>query len=333
MKKLLAIIAAIAVVIPSTSVLALSGEAVGGQPCSVTSSCFEYKLGDLKNFITGPNELAELKAGNLDVGQYGIIIEDLGAGSQYVKALTLSPYYIQDPYFDPTLEDNPMDIILKELPGYIMQTASDSWEYAEREKVDENEVLKVSFISLDELKAAFGAKMESETKYIIDIDKVPKRFKEALETQIKTLVDNGLTSVKNGFYTSTYDKEAGYVWVVKYQMSGDTITGMTVEQDDINTNNYGVLPAVYFNKDYDCKQNTQAKENYACYSCGETYTWLEVGKQDPTCTLVGNVTQKVKCVKNAKTGVKEYIVEFVGITAICGIALVLAKKKDIFKSI
>lgn len=343
MKKLLVIMVALAVVIPSTSVLALSGKAVGGQACSVTSSCFKYNLGELKNFVVGPTELAELQAGDLSVGQFGVIIEDIGAGSQFVKALTLSPFVSEHKFYDPDMKENgeapePMFNLIQDARGELNAKAKDSWEYADRD----NGVLKVSFATLDDLKAAFGAEMVSETKYKIEMDRIPKTMKEELEALIivqneaEKINDAYTNTLKNGFYTSTFDKEAGYVWVVKFQMSGNTISGMTIEQDDITTDQYAVLPAVYFDKDYDCKQNptnTEEKENYACYSCGETYTWLEVGKQDPTCELVGDVTQKVKCVKNAKTGVKEYIVEFIGITALCGIALVLAKKKDIFRSI
>ena len=59
----------------------------------------------------------------------------------------------------------------------------------------------------------------------------------------------------------------------------------------------------------------------------------KIGEQGENCKLVEKVTAKSKCVKSPKTGVEEYIVEFIAVAGVCGVALVIAKRKDLFRSI
>lgn len=69
MKKIMSILALVLLVIPFTSVSAITG------------NYYVYSVGDEVNFYTSSNDTT---------GQSTIILKDEGAGSQYVRALALT---------------------------------------------------------------------------------------------------------------------------------------------------------------------------------------------------------------------------------------------------
>ncbi len=317
MKRLMAILAAISLVVPFTNVLA-EGEVI--TDCSVNSSCFVYKPGDEVNFYRSEKE-RELH--NTTAGQTTIVLEDAGANSKYVKVLAIAPYGTQTPYFDEKTEKVPTQEVKKEHISSINKESDFPWESA---KAGADNNIEMSYITLDELIKVFGAAKQADGTYTIDATKWGDKF---------ILAAVGSRASK-GFYTGSYDLTTKKVWAVEYTLNDteDKITAITVKQVAMNTNTYGYLPVVSFDKTYDCHaRNEQDQNEMACYSCDNDYKWLQIGTQAATCTLVPDAKSKGTCVKAVKTGVEDYILEFAGIALICGIALVVAKKKDLFRSI
>ena len=71
----------------------------------------------------------------------------------------------------------------------------------------------------------------------------------------------------------------------------------------------------------------------SCYLCNNEYVWAKDGKQDPTCTKVDTISKEADCRKNPKTGVESHILEFAIVAALCAIALLVVKRKDLFRTI
>lgn len=337
-KKLLALVAALALAVPFAPVKAIIAE-----NCDESGICPTYNPGELVNFIVSKEELDSFNGGDLTVGQHVIVLSDAGATDKYVKSLAVAPFLAQGTNrekYNSEVENGikPGKVLLDAMKDEINSTPDSfkiaGWEYARHT----DGKLDIAYPSKDEIIAAWGAQYDGTTDtYKIDMTKVNADFKEELETQIGAydLVEEADSSrvnyLKKGFFTGDYVEESKKVWVVEFTMDGDKMSGMTLKQVDASED-YAVLAAVYMDKTYDCSER-DTKAEYACYECGEEYIWTEKGKQAETCTLVEGKTSKSVCVKNAKTGIEEYIIEFVGVTAICGVALVLAKRKDLFKSI
>lgn len=317
MKKLMAILAIISLVVPFANVKA-EGDVI--TDCSVNSSCFVYKPGDEVNFYRNDDE----KKVRGD-GQTTIVIEDPGANSKYVKVLALSAYGTSIPYFDKKVEAAPTTDVKRDHLSYIDKASEYVWSSAKRDATGN---LEMTYITLDELIKVFGAAKQADGTYTIDATKWGEKF---------ALAAVGKYASK-GFYTGTYDLETGKVWAVEYTLNETddttTVTAITVKEVAMDSNTYGYLPVVSFDKTYECHSRTEQNEvEMGCYSCDGDYKWLQVGTQAETCEYIPTSKSKGTCVKAVKTGVEDYILEFVGITLVCGIALVIAKKKDLFRSI
>lgn len=336
-KKLFVLVAALASVLPFTA------KAWSDPECASKGTCYVYDKGQVVNFITGPTEKQMYENGDETVGQLTVILDDKGTSDNYVRALSFvfdettiesSKGVTGIPYSSDSY--GPMTQLVKNVRGRINQLFPDSWEYA---KHNEDGELVVDFISLDEVISVFGATANGDGTYKIDMNKVPEKFLSKVK---KTIASYDLIEkqdplyknlTRNGFFTNTYDETEGTVWVVEFDADTDgTVKGMTAKKVPITSGDYAIVPVAYFDKTYDChSRENQAK--YSCYSCGEEYIWTEVGTQAETCEIVSNINAKSKCVKNAKTGVEEYILEFVCVIAICGAALLLTKRQDLFKNI
>ncbi len=85
--------------------------------------------------------------------------------------------------------------------------------------------------------------------------------------------------------------------------------------------------------EYSDIQYEQKDYEYACYSCTNEYVWTAKGYQAKTCTLVDSITEKSKCVKNAKTGVEDYILPGFLVLIVGGSFVALLNKKSHFKKI
>ena len=295
MKKIIAVLMMLLVVVPFISAKAIEG------------NYYVYGKGDEVNFYTYEGDT---------VGSRTIILSDEGANSQYVKTL-VTGFMMTTPYAE--LPEQSADItqfkntlaysnLKSELEGRL-----NGMPYARN--LDE----ELSLITLDELIDVFGATQNGDT-YTIDATKWGNVFRN-------------IESSKEGMFTQTLADNNTKVWVVKFpKTDAGEVTSITVEKEDI-TSTWTAVPVVYLDKTYDCVER-ENQENYACYTCEENdYTWVEVGQQGPSCTLVENVSSKAACVKSPQTGVEEYFVEFAIVVGICAVALVVIKRIDLFRSI
>jgi hypothetical protein len=187
---------------------------------------------------------------------------------------------------------------------------------------------------------------------------------------LEIMIDGGGKAIK-GFYTSTFDGTK--IWVVKFNtmdIQGGPrnahLIGVTIEQVEANENTeYAALATVYVNKTADCHQSSfmcyvcgteykyaevcsqdaSCKEvpgitnpadcvPQACYNCEGSYKWYKEGEQDATkCTKVDTITTPAKCVDSPDTGLESHILEFAIVAALCAIALLAVRKKDLFRTI
>lgn len=320
MKKILTIIAAISMMLTFTNVQAF--EIVN---CAVNDKCYVYKAGDEVNFYKNAEEA---DSGDANAGITSIVLSDNGSSDQYVRVLAAMPFGTSDQYYDASIETDPTSLVKKDHISYIEKTLNYNLESA-RHDADGN--LELEYIELDELINVFGATEKADGTYSIDATKWGKTFRENYAIG---------SHMSKGFFTSTYDKAKNTVWAVVYTWDGEytdpesTITDITVKEVPMTSNEYAYVPVVYFDKTYECiNRQVEEKEEMACYSCEDDYKWLTVGSQAETCTLVENVLTQSTCVKSVQTGVEDYILEFLGIAAVCGVALVIAKRKDLFRSI
>lgn len=300
MKKIMSILALVLLVIPFTSVNAITG------------NYYVYSVGDEVNFYTSANDTT---------GQSTIIVSDEGANSQYVKALALSPYS-GSVFYDATIDAGKTKVteyeFFKEHISMVNSTA-EGWPYVKDLSTT------MDYISSDELKTVFGAtSTDGGVTYTIDAAKWGAKL-------------NIIVTSKKGFYTSTVVGDN--VWAAEFtydnpaDLANRNITAITVKQVPKKDNSdYAALPVAYFDKTYDCVDR-QNKQEYACYQCGEEYTWTKIGSQGSTCTLVEDITSKNSCVVSPKTGIADYAVELISLAAVCGLALVLVNRKDLFKQI
>ena len=293
-------------------------KAVNDPNCNENGSCYEYKRGDEVNFYTHPGD---------STGTRTIILEDLGKTDKYVKVwATGFSYDSSMPYCEAI--DGDCTIFANttaykgggQLPGLLgsINMTAGGFSYAKPIEQEGN----LQLITLNDLIDLFDATKDGD-KYVIDVDKWGSTF-VTFETQ------------KEGLYTQTVEKVGNdyYVWVVKFPKNANReVTSITIERElTSSATTYALVPVVYLDKTYDCIDRDNI-ENYSCYSCDDEYRWLSVGTQPEACTLVEDVTKESACVKSPKTGLEDYILEFVVIATVCGIALYLVKKKDLFRGI
>lgn len=273
---------------------------------------YTYTAGQEVNFYTHKDD---------ETGKTSIILSDEGGESQYVKAwfvgiqgTAMYEYYdvnLHEPGTDSTVLEN--TDIYKELTTLVEDNV---FGFADHAK-DISEKGNLGLITLAELKTVFEAKADGEN-YTIDVEKYGSVFEK-------------IVTSKTQIATSTV--EGDNVWVVEMTRDADLkVTALTVKKVPVTTTGLVMVPVVYVDKTYDCTER-EIKNTYACYQCGEEYSWAKIGEQADECKLVENVTTKSKCVKSPKTGIEEYILEFVAVAGVCGVALVIAKRKDLFRSI
>lgn len=321
MKKILTIIAAISMLFTFTNVQAF--EIVN---CAVNNKCYVYKAGDEVNFY---KNAAEADSGDVNAGITSIVLSDKGSNDQYVRVLASIAFGTSDPYYDSSIEPEPASLVKKDHISYIETQLNYNLESARH---DADGKLELEYIGLDELISVFGATEKADGTYSIDTTKWGKTFEELFAVG---------SHMSKGFYTGTYDKAKNTVWTVVYTWNtaeltdpNRKITDITVKKVPMTSNEYAYVPVVNFDKTYECiNRQVEEKEDMACYSCEDDYKWLTVGSQAATCTLVENIKTQSTCVKSVQTGVEDYILEFIGIASVCGVALVIAKKKDLFRSI
>ena len=184
-----------------------------------------------------------------------------------------------------------------------------------------------------------------------------------------TTIANAGSSARNGFYTSTFDGTK--IWVVKFVTTATTgnsvsVTGMTIEQVVAEENDqYAVIGTAYANKTKDChevsymcyvcdteykyiiegtqEESCRAVPNVtnaeecvakACYNCDGSYKWMREGTEDKAiCTKIDTITTEANCVKSPVTGIESHILEFAIVAALCAIALLVVRRRDLFRTI
>ena len=313
MKKIIAIITILMLVIPLAMV-----KAVNNPNCNENGSCYVYSRGDEVNFYTHPEDTT---------GTRTIILEDLGATDKYVKVWATGFSYDHSlPYCEAidgdctVFTNTPAYKGGGTAPGLLGSINSTAAGFSYAKPIAEEGNLQL--ITLNDLIDLFGATKEGD-KYTIDVAKWGSLM-ATFETQ------------KEGLYTQTVEQEGDnyYVWVMKFPKNENReVTSITIERElTSSATTYALIPVVYLDKTYDCIDR-ESQEDYSCYSCDEEYRWLTTGTQPESCTLVEDITRESACVKSPKTGVEDYILEFVIITVICGTALYLIKKKDLFRGI
>lgn len=299
MKKLLGILMAILVVVPLVGVKAIEG------------NYYTYKVGDEVNFYMYEGD---------PTGSRTIILQDEGASSQYVRALVTGVYYASSHPWVEEIDINsgvdPADF--KQVPGYReLQSQMDLMiggaTYA-RNKAEET-----SLITLEDLINVFGATQSGDI-YTIDWAKWGHVF-------------SSIPTSALGIYTQTVSHDKKNIWVVKFQRNDALeVTGATVEQVSVGEGNYAYIPVLYVDKTYDCVER-DGKDKFACYECDDDYVWSAIGEQAETCNLIEKVKVERECVKNVKTGIDQYFVQFGVIAGVCALALVAVNRKNLFKKI
>ena len=294
MKKLMAILAAL-LVVPMVA---------------NADTWYTYTAGQEVNFYTHKDD---------EVGHTSIILSDEGGESQYVKAwfVGIAGRDTAEMYADTNLGQSTDAFektgAYKTLKSIVNENVAGFADHAK----DIDEAGNLGLITLEELKTVFEAKADGEN-YTIDVEKYGAVFSKI---------------VTSGNVVATQTVEGDNVWAIELDRNDDlTVKAITVKKVPVTTVGLVVVPVVYVDKTYDCTER-EIKNTYACYVCGEEYSWAKIGEQAKECKLVEKVTSKSKCVKSPKTGIEEYVLEFVAVAGVCGIALVIAKRKDLFRSI
>lgn len=304
MKKILVLLAVIATIFPYSQVFAFNI-----YTCSTSQPCYKYSKGMVVNFYRSEKEATD--KGN---GVSAITISDEGETSQTVKVLWGQIYESSVSYAGieedgSILTDAKTAIVsLNRSAGYLF---------------DENfaKLDNAAIPSLNDFANALDGYYEAGV-WTFNAEKYGPTIK-----MLTAALGN-----KKGFYTSQVSTDGTEVTVIDltYDAAGN-ITAITSKKVSTSTNEYAVILTLPVNKTYECVDRNEA--SYACYSCNDEYIWTKVGSQAETCALVTNVASKSKCSKNPKTGIKEYAIELTGVIALCAVALVIAKKKDLFKAI
>lgn len=314
-------------------VMPLNSNALTITDCSVGNKCFVYKKGERINFYR-----SKLEAENnptINSGQATVAIEDPGAGSRYVKVFVLNTFSYNSLYADSNSDTKPGDAYLEQITSTISsyqdkpENDEYKWESTKwtEDSTKSGEVV-VEMPTKEDFISVFNGISTKDGKYTLDVSK----FTDELVGQM-------YVGGYKHLYTGSYDKAKNKIWVVDVDIEIDETTAKLksaeLKEVDLPTTNlseYGTLPVVYFDKTFDCHDRYDEDE-YSCYECGEDYIWTKVGSQAETCKLIPNITSKTKCVKTVKTGAEDYLFEFFGIALVCGVALVIAKKNELFKRI
>ena len=353
MKKILGVIAMLVAMLPFAGVQAVAN------PVSYA----KYNIGDVVNFYRNQNEKND---GSEAAGTETIVIQDAGADSKYVKVLMISNSYSSQTngYLFNTGETK--------IPGSFYWNAmitqnfyNDYDDNAMGAVTDTESAFAINYISVPELKALTTVdnsgnisnkdlKMpDGSTVKLFDM------FTKVAYSELGGLSLGG----RNGFYTSTI--EGNEVYVVAFTLTNNKVTAAKLEK--VSTTNsakpYAVVGTGYFDKTFDChyvpacyicrteyKWATKGSQDesctlvpnvtsvedcvpQSCYLCNNDYVWAKDGTQDPTCTKVETISKEADCKPNPKTGVESHILEFAIVAALCAIALLVVKRKDLFRTI
>ena len=228
------------------------------------------------------------------------------------------------------------------------------------------ELLDLFGVEYDASKTTYNITTDKD---IVDRDnKATSLFEQLSELAIAY----GAVNTK-GFYTSTLVGDKIWIAEYNTVTAGEEklVNGLTLKLVDVDSlevgesDRYSFIGTGYVNKTADCH-----KSSYMCYVCGTTYTytiegtqdesctavpnvtnpedcvpkvcyncdgsykWLKEGEQDDTiCTKVDNVTSEANCVVSPKTGLESHILEFGIVAALCAIALLVVRRRDLFRTI
>ena len=235
---------------------------------------------------------------------------------------------------------------------------------------DASEKYVTTFPTLDEILNLFGvAKVDGATTYQLpnkDLPSSASKTKTLYESFKRGAHAFSSQSSKKGFFLDTVVGDN--IWVVEWTLDAEeNISNMELKMVPKKGNSdYGFLGAVYMNKTADCHQPTVDSACYvcdgqytwavkgslpntctlipnvpkaedcvpkACYKCDGTYKWYKEGQQEPTCEKITEITTEADCVVPPETGLQSHLIEFGIVAALCGLALLVVKRKDLFRTI
>ena len=174
-------------------------------------------------------------------------------------------------------------------------------------------------------------------------------------------------------YLGLKDTEGNNAWVIEFDYTngsnGYEITSAVIKKESFTNMVYKTvwMPVIYMDKNMQCHETetpsmcyncsgtykwalqgsaevqgceavpgkTTVAEctNEACYDCSGEYKWFEIGKQSDNCELIASINIKEKCAKPIKTGVEDYVLEFLIIISVAGLVMFVVRKNDLFKTI
>ena len=359
MKRLLCAIAMLVAFIPFVGVKALNE----------TTNYYSYKKGQIVNFYPNATEEAARNKNALET----MIIEDKDTSSKFIKAWIMGGgVYSGSAYATPEAFLNQyktsyITLLSTAAPNGLGVFPTTGAETDEKDNymISFNDTKKgMDLITLDDLKTMFGdalspvltattgttdpsaALVDNTDNYTLSDVEIVNRVGEKtslcdeLELVVAVAKKIDEAGAKRGFYVLERNSagEVEQIWLAEFTWTGDDISGITLrlaEDADKNTT-YLFLPTVYVNKTADCHEETP--ENH-CYKCVNEngkfiFKWTTAGdKEVEKCEVQNDITSKKDCSELVKTGVESHILEFTIVAALCVIALIVVKRKDLFKTI
>ena len=360
MKRLLCAIAMLVAFIPFVGVKALNE----------TTNYYSYKKGQIVNFYPNATEeaarnkkaLETMIVEDKDTSSRFIKVWIMGGGVYSGSSADQTAAFINQyktAYIDLLSKAKAADGL-----GVFPTTGAETDE-KDNYMINFNDTSKgMDLITLDDLKTMFGdalspvltattgttdpsaALVDNTDNYTLSDVEIVNRVGEKtslydeLELVVAVAKKIDEAGAKRGFYVLERNASGGIkqMWIAEFTWNGNDISGIQLRKAvtaDANTT-YLFMPTVYVNKTADCHEETP--ENH-CYKCVNEngkfiFKWTTAGdKEVEKCEVQNDITSKKDCSELVKTGVESHILEFAIVAALCVIALIVVKRKDLFKTI
>ena len=294
-----------------------------------------YTKGDYINFAGNESDWELFKSNEEEylnrTGNGTIFIEetnlDDGEGHKYLRVMDLYSIGYEGGLVTAgeSITDENHSFFATDFVVKVRQDLESPYAHATGGKVD------VDIATLDQIKTLFGVTNVGD--------------KVTLTGDMKTFFTEIFEShTQNVIYVMTKTADSGqadHYYALKVTKDANGISDIELVSADAvgstdSGNLYTFFPIVLMNEAYVCEAGPE--EAYACYECPTTgdqtdYSWIRIGNQAEACKKIETVTTKKKCVKNAKTGVDNYLIPSAIILGVCAIVLTVVKRKDAFRAI
>lgn len=350
MKRFLCAIAMLVAFIPFIGVKALNE----------TTNYYSYKKGQIVNFY--PNATAEAERNRKALET--IIVEDKDTSNRFIKVWSMSGVGMAggSGVFNTTddlTDGTPLPTTINNLKTAFKNNVATAAKISTgaEDATEGNYFLDftdatrgLNMVTMDDLKTMFGDALVKEaapdTYSLNDFETINRAGeKTSLYKEMELLKDIGTTAsidgTKNGFFVLNYDETtheyninlAKFIWKADGTLESITIVPGTNADKDTE---YMFLPTAYANKTADCHENVVEEHCYKCVNENGKFifVWTTPGdKSVESCELQNDITSKKDCSELVKTGVESHILEFGIVAALCVIALIVVKRRDLFKTI